>query len=716
MLSVTTTTKIFLVFGFLLSINDAYSNSRSNKKYCNLCIDENSIVGLPEKTVTEDWTCGSMEVESKEIDANDELCDLVQEYAKDCHCHPMGGQSLSKYNNDNQYKDDSLFHFDKEKESHQEEEESDDGMIGIRTRDYDQGFRDKNTDNVNVQDFGSNTEPKETPTKQQNTTTQRKSLLSSKFPTVLSFIFLFFVMFALSVKTPAREASRNERALSTGSLMQFVVIPLSGFLMVLLLKQTDAGFTKAMGFTLLVVTSSPAGLYSNWWSSIFNVDVELSIAMTFFSTFLCLAMLPLNLAIYTNILDGMSRQVHYGTVFTMLGFIMAALLGGRIASYRIKGSKTFIKRAHQLAFLSTKGMIILFYILSSFNGTHINFWNQDGRIYVGALFINLVGIFLTNVFSQYVAKIEKPQCVTLSIECTFKNTAIAMTLALAMFDDPESKAQALAIGIIYTLTQKFTMLTYCLIAWKMGWTNAPSDRSLWIILVHSYESNTHRFRKFNDWSDNNSFADDEKPLKDVEDEIINMNGNFSADLEKEEQQPTTEKNSVLSLLDHQPPEDNEVQEYKEGGDTTTIHSVIKDKEFVQSASQWPNNFQNYASKFTIGNLFIVPNLSASQIVVNSSPSENNNNNNNPFAVAHPVPQAGYPTQQNILMSDLPFHSLPPTTLMRSPFEVTDPDEVMGEALVEEVENAPHIYGPSPPADIEKNEGGSRDPPGSLYIT
>lgn len=57
-----------------------------------------------------------------------------------------------------------------------------------------------------------------------------------------------------------RKQLRNSKAIGIGVFMQFVVLPFVGFCIVKILN-LDA----ATGVSLLVVTSSPGGSYSNWW-------------------------------------------------------------------------------------------------------------------------------------------------------------------------------------------------------------------------------------------------------------------------------------------------------------------------------------------------------------------------------------------------------------------------------------------------------------------
>jgi predicted Na+-dependent transporter len=88
---------------------------------------------------------------------------------------------------------------------------------------------------------------------------------------VLSNVLLFFLIFGLSATVDMKNLKRqlnNKFAIGCGVAMQFLIMPFLGFLAVIALR--EQGLTEAMGITLLVVTASPGGSYSNWWCSTFN--------------------------------------------------------------------------------------------------------------------------------------------------------------------------------------------------------------------------------------------------------------------------------------------------------------------------------------------------------------------------------------------------------------------------------------------------------------
>ena len=74
-------------------------------------------------------------------------------------------------------------------------------------------------------------------------------------------VLLFFLVFGMSATVDIaqmRKQLKNRTAILIGIFLQFVILPFVGFLIVKILKM-DA----AIGVTLLVVTSSPGGSYSN---------------------------------------------------------------------------------------------------------------------------------------------------------------------------------------------------------------------------------------------------------------------------------------------------------------------------------------------------------------------------------------------------------------------------------------------------------------------
>ena len=201
--------------------------------------------------------------------------------------------------------------------------------------------------------------------------------------TVFTNLLLFMLIFGMSATVDFRNLKRqlrNKYAIITGVCMQFMIMPLLGFLSVITFK--SAGISPAAGITLLIVTASPGGSYSNWWCSLFNADLALSVAMTALSTILSIGLLPANLMLYAYATYGFGgeqnvmKSVDFGSLFISLGIVIAAITSGLFASYRMR-SPTFQRYANNFGSLSGIALVIFSGIFSSTLDCVAHFYIQN---------------------------------------------------------------------------------------------------------------------------------------------------------------------------------------------------------------------------------------------------------------------------------------------------------------------------------------------------
>jgi predicted Na+-dependent transporter len=310
---------------------------------------------------------------------------------------------------------------------------------------------------------------------------------------VCTNLLLFMLIFGMSATVNFRHLKRqlrNKYAILTGIGMQFIIMPLLGFLSVVLFKNN--GFSPATGITLLIVTASPGGSYSNWWCSLFNADLALSVAMTALSTILSIGLLPANLMLYSYFAYGFDdeqnvmKSVDFGALFISLGIVIGAITSGLFASYKMK-SNTFRRYANNFGTIAGIALVIFSGVFSSVaGGPDVKPWNQEWGFYVGVASPCIFGLLIANSISK-LARLSKPERVTLSVECCYQNVGIATSAALSMFSDPKEVAQAMAVPLFYGLLEMVILGLYCLAAWKLGWTKAPANERICIVLSRSFE-------------------------------------------------------------------------------------------------------------------------------------------------------------------------------------------------------------------------------------
>jgi len=315
---------------------------------------------------------------------------------------------------------------------------------------------------------------------------------------IVTNVLLFFLVFGLSATVEIkslRNQLTNKAAILTGVAMQFIIMPMLGFAAVCMLRNSSE-FTQPMGITLLVVTASPGGSFSNWWCSLFNADLALSVAMTSVSSVLSIGLLPGNLVLYSwlafVVVSPSGQDIHIleaidlKSIFISLGVVMSAIILGLYAGF-VYSSPQFHKRANKFGTIC--GMLLI--LFSGFlgaggGGGESNFWSLHWSFYVATAFPCVVGMFLANFISRGF-KLSRPETVAISIECCYQNTAIATSVAATMFSDATTRTQAISVPLFYGLVEAFIIAIYCLWAWKLGWTKAPANEKLCVVVTRTYE-------------------------------------------------------------------------------------------------------------------------------------------------------------------------------------------------------------------------------------
>ena len=104
-----------------------------------------------------------------------------------------------------------------------------------------------------------------------------------------------------------------------------------------------------------------------------------------------------------------------------------------------------------------------------------------------------MGILLATTVTQLCCclsrRITRPESVAISIECCYQNTGIAMATAISMFaDDAQRRTEALAVALWYSLVEAIVIGVFCVCAWRLNWTKAPSSDSICQVITNEYEN------------------------------------------------------------------------------------------------------------------------------------------------------------------------------------------------------------------------------------
>jgi hypothetical protein len=216
--------------------------------------------------------------------------------------------------------------------------------------------------------------------------------------------------------------------------------------------------------------------------------------MTTVSSILSIGLLPLNLMLYTYLAYGVTgdadesivESLDFGTLFITLGIVLLAIMSGLLAGYTWDNPRFHIM-ANRFGSICGLLLIVFSVFLSSGGeGSDSTFWNMEWSFYIAVAFPCLLGLALANLISNAV-HLSHPETVAIAIECCYQNTGIATSVAITMFDDPEERAQAVAVPLFYGVVEAVAIGIYCSIAWKLGWTKAPANENLCVVLGKTYE-------------------------------------------------------------------------------------------------------------------------------------------------------------------------------------------------------------------------------------
>lgn len=301
---------------------------------------------------------------------------------------------------------------------------------------------------------------------------------------VAGIVLLFLLVFGMSATVDIKSLSsqlKNSRAILSGCVLQFIILPFLGFIVV-----KSLNLNETMGISLLVLTSSPGGSYSNWFSSMFNADLALSVTMTAISTLLSIFTLPINLLLYSNLCydDDVIAQLDWIALFISLMVVIGAIVSGLVCSAKVHSHK-FNMIANKLGNIAGVLLVIFSLAISNTGGADSKIWNRPWHFYIGIALPCVLGLFIANIFTTFL-RLRKPERVTVSIECCYQNVGIATSVALTMFDG-DDLAEAMGVPLYYGLLEALILGLYCIVAWKVGWTKAPPNVSFCKMLLNSYE-------------------------------------------------------------------------------------------------------------------------------------------------------------------------------------------------------------------------------------
>ncbi|KAF2354675.1 Bile acid:sodium symporter/arsenical resistance protein Acr3 [Trinorchestia longiramus] len=205
-----------------------------------------------------------------------------------------------------------------------------------------------------------------------------------------------------------------------GVICQFICMPLFSFLVGWLLL--DDPLQRLGLFTL---GCSPGGQNSNFYTLLFNGDINLSITMTFCSTIIAMGMMPTWMFLLGSRLLGpdSSITIPYTKLITSLITFSIPLFIGLLIKHKLPRWARFAGRIVKPLTFCMITYFITFGMYNQYKGMALITWN----VALAGLLVAGCGYSVGALLSA-VCCLKKKQIIAISIETAFQNAAIAYLL------------------------------------------------------------------------------------------------------------------------------------------------------------------------------------------------------------------------------------------------------------------------------------------------
>jgi hypothetical protein len=233
------------------------------------------------------------------------------------------------------------------------------------------------------------------------------------------------------------------------------------------------------------------------------------------------------------------NSLDFGAIFLSLGVVLGAIFSGILTGHHWR------KPSLHIAFNrvgTASGLLLIVYSLflsSGGGGAKNTLWNQQWSFYVGVMMPCILGLLSTTLASRSFG-LTHPETVAASIGCCYRNTGIATSVAVTMFTNVERRAQAVAVPLFYGVVEAIAIIIYGVVSWKLGWTKAPVNENMFVVLTKTYEAD-------DDEHDSDASSNDDR---DVEHGVDNIDQHDSqVDLEKREDEESMSHSSFHSVME-----------------------------------------------------------------------------------------------------------------------------------------------------------------------
>ncbi|KAG0725449.1 Ileal sodium/bile acid cotransporter [Chionoecetes opilio] len=227
-----------------------------------------------------------------------------------------------------------------------------------------------------------------------------------------------------------------------GMVSQFLVLPAIGFCLSMGFKLRPY---EALG--VLMISCSPGGSFSNFFTFWVDGDLALSIMMTVCSSLLAFGGMPFNLWLYGRYWHGddeNSFTIPFGNIVTSLVFVSGpVVVGMAVRHYRKRAAEIITKVASLVGWLGVIAGVVIWSIL---------YWQvfvtATPLLYLAAILLPLVGFIFAFTLAKLACQNNKIGR-TIGVETSSQNISVAASIILLSFQGTEVKGELILFPTLY---------------------------------------------------------------------------------------------------------------------------------------------------------------------------------------------------------------------------------------------------------------------------
>ena len=272
--------------------------------------------------------------------------------------------------------------------------------------------------------------------------------------TTIAPFALALIMLGLGASLTIKDFTRvflNPKEFFVGLVCQLVVLPIVGYLLIIILKTQ---IELALG--VMLIAAAPGGVTSNILTKFANGDVALSISLTAFASLISIVSVPYIVFLSIELFDisYVEKEISMVGISLKMFFVVTVpvIIGMLIRKF---ASEFILRNTKNIQRLSIGLFLIVFIAIYIEEWDSIvMFLTKAGTI---ALTLNIImmiiGFYTAKIFASGIAQ---QRCI--SLECGLQNGTLAVFVGTQLFNDMVYMVPTAAYALIMMLTSVLFVL------------------------------------------------------------------------------------------------------------------------------------------------------------------------------------------------------------------------------------------------------------------